>query len=98
MPTAEGLHTLVNDQSDRIFLVNDRGLVQCLREIGAVEPTLYRKEEPSEPPAAEAKPTIEEGERPTLQARKRRPAAEEPPAMQVSLRSPNRKRPSTTIR
>jgi hypothetical protein len=35
--------TLVNDQTDRIFLANDRGLVQCLREIGVNEPTLYRK-------------------------------------------------------
>jgi outer membrane protein assembly factor BamB len=41
--TAEGLSTLVNDQTDRIFLVNDRGLVQCLREIGATEPTLHRQ-------------------------------------------------------
>lgn len=48
--TAEGGTTLVNDQSDRLFLVNDRGLVQCLREIGAVEPTLYQQ--PPAPPAA----------------------------------------------
>ena len=34
---------MVNDQTDRIFLVNDRGLVQCLREIGAETPTLYGK-------------------------------------------------------
>ena len=47
---AEGLTTLVNDQTDRVFLVNDHGLVQCLREVGAVEPTLYRQ--PPAPPAA----------------------------------------------
>lgn len=41
--TAEGLSTLVNDQTDRIFMVNDRGLVQCLREIGATQPTLHRQ-------------------------------------------------------
>jgi outer membrane protein assembly factor BamB len=71
MPTAQGLQTLVNDQSDRIFLVNDRGLVQCLREIGSVEPTYYRKAEPAEPPAEDAesstegaKPTTGEGEAP----------------------------------
>jgi len=52
MAVAEGLSTLVNDQSDRVFLVNDRGLVQCLREIGATEPTLYRQ-----PAAPEAPPT-----------------------------------------
>lgn len=46
---AEGLSTLVNDQSDRLFLVNDRGLAQCLREIGADKPTMYRR--PLAPPA-----------------------------------------------
>jgi outer membrane protein assembly factor BamB len=54
LQTAEGLETMVNDQTDRVFLVNDRGLVQCLREIGAEEPTLYRKPvEPATPPAAD---------------------------------------------
>ncbi len=47
--TAEGLHTLVNDQSDRLFLVNDRGLVQCFHELDAEQPTVYRV-----PPTAEA--------------------------------------------
>lgn len=56
--TAEGLKTLVNDQTDRIFLVNDRGLVQCLREIGAVEPTIYRQP-PAKEEEAPAKPTGE---------------------------------------
>jgi outer membrane protein assembly factor BamB len=48
MRTAEGTSTLVNDKTDRLFLVNDHGLVQCLREIGAVEPTLHRKLEPAD--------------------------------------------------
>lgn len=38
-----GFETLVNDQSDRIFLVSGRGLVQCLREADADQPTMYRK-------------------------------------------------------
>lgn len=49
LPVAEGVTTMVNDQSDRIFLVNDRGSVQCLHEIGANAPTLYRQ--PLAPPA-----------------------------------------------
>jgi outer membrane protein assembly factor BamB len=40
---AEGMSTLVNNQTDRIYLVNDHGLVQCLREIGAEQPTRYRE-------------------------------------------------------
>jgi outer membrane protein assembly factor BamB len=52
MPVGEGQSTLVNDQSDRIFLVNDRGLVQCLHEIGAGQATLYRQ-----PPAPSSEET-----------------------------------------
>jgi outer membrane protein assembly factor BamB len=71
LPVAEGLTTLVNDQTDRIFLVNDHGLVQCLHEIGANEPTLYRQ--PMAPPAAEETPA--EGEKPP--ATPAEPAADE---------------------
>jgi len=42
LATGTGNSALVNDQSDRIFLINDRGLVQCLHEIGASEPTWHR--------------------------------------------------------
>lgn len=58
-----------NEFSDRVFLVNSRGLVQCLHEVGAVEPTMYRQlpktteeEKPAEEqPAVEAvPPTVEE--------------------------------------
>lgn len=59
MAVAEGLSTLVNDQTDRVFLVNDRGLVQCLHEIGAEEPTLYRK--PHAPPSSADKPPAAPG-------------------------------------
>ncbi|HYO23733.1 MAG TPA: PQQ-binding-like beta-propeller repeat protein [Lacipirellulaceae bacterium] len=52
MDTAEGFFTMVNDQTDRIFLVNDRGLVQCLREIGANAPTMYRSPTPLSDAAA----------------------------------------------
>jgi hypothetical protein len=72
MHTAEGLTTLVNDQSDRIYLVNDRGLVQCLREIGSAQATLYRQ---PLAPAAEAAPAAPgEGAQPAATA----PPQEEP--------------------
>ena len=50
LPVAEGTTTLVNDQTDRIFLVSERGLVQCLREIGATAPTVYRAPVAKAPP------------------------------------------------
>lgn len=67
--TAEGDMALVNDQSDRIYLVSDRGLVQCLHEQDSPEPTYYRpktdtseeqvKEETEESPFIEAPPAEE---------------------------------------
>jgi hypothetical protein len=52
-----------NEQSDRVFLVNDKGLVQALHEIGAVEPTMYR-ELPVEEEKTEEAPVAEEGATP----------------------------------
>jgi len=51
IPLAEGVTPLVNDQTDRLYLVNDTGLVQCLREIDAAEPLRHRK--PTELAAAD---------------------------------------------
>lgn len=45
LDTGAATSAVVNDQSDRIFLINDAGLVQCLHEIGAEEPTYYRSGE-----------------------------------------------------
>lgn len=71
--TAEDMTTLVNDQTDRIFLANDRGLVQCLREIGANKPTLYRK--PTELATADAEAAdAAEGEAPAKPADAEEPA------------------------
>jgi hypothetical protein len=74
----EGLSTLVNDQTDRLFLVNDVGLVQCLHEIGADQPTQYRH--PPAPAATEGTATppptaSEDSAAPTAEAE----AAEAPP-------------------
>ncbi|MDZ4658076.1 MAG: PQQ-binding-like beta-propeller repeat protein [Bythopirellula sp.] len=73
-------HAVFNEQSDRVFLVTDRGLVQSLHEIGAVEPTMYRdlpveaeKEaaptEETAPPveAAPAEPTVPFGDEPAAE-------------------------------
>ncbi len=42
LAVAAGSSALVNDQTDRIFLLNDRGLVQCLHEVDAHAPTWHR--------------------------------------------------------
>jgi len=65
LDAGEDATTLVNDQSDRIILVTDRGLVQCLREIGAEQPTMYRAPEPTEDAAAESDATPAEATEPT---------------------------------
>ena len=54
-----GYQAVFNEQSDRIYLTDNRGLVQCLRELGAVEPTIYRQsplEDLKEKPASEETP------------------------------------------
>jgi hypothetical protein len=78
VPTGGRLDALVNDQTDRLLLISDRGLVQCLHEIGADKPTYYVKLPSDAEPAAEAEPTDEyrgEGDSPAAQPT-RQPAAE----------------------
>jgi outer membrane protein assembly factor BamB len=52
MPTNPSTHALVNDQTDRLYLVSKDGVVQCLREIGAKAPTYHRPKIESTTPAA----------------------------------------------
>jgi outer membrane protein assembly factor BamB len=48
---------LVNDQTDRIYLVSEDGLVQCYHELDARQPMYHRpKPAPPAPPATEAAP------------------------------------------
>jgi hypothetical protein len=46
-------HALVNDQTDRIYLLSDDGLVQCYHEIGADQPTYHH---PKPAPTTEGQP------------------------------------------
>lgn len=63
MPTNSSTHALVNDQTDRVYLVSKDGMVQCFHEIGVKEPMHHRpKVEPATPtsdgqPAAPAAST-----------------------------------------
>jgi hypothetical protein len=67
------LKALVNDQTDRVYLVSDNGLVECLHEIGVKEP-LYHNPKQTDPEKPEA---AAEGQPPATTA----PAeTSEPPA------------------
>jgi outer membrane protein assembly factor BamB len=46
MPTDGLTNALVNDQTDRLYLMSDAGVVQCLHEIGAKEPLYYNQPDP----------------------------------------------------
>jgi outer membrane protein assembly factor BamB len=50
-PTGGTINALVNDQTDRLYLVSEQGTVQCLHEIGAKEPIYHVAPEPQTPPA-----------------------------------------------
>jgi outer membrane protein assembly factor BamB len=65
MPADQATRALVNDQTDRIYLVSSDGIVQCLRERGAEKPIYYQ-------------PTIEPAP-PTESAEGQPPAATQPP-------------------
>ena len=47
-------NALVNDQTDRLYLVSREGAVQCLHEIGAKQPLYHVAREPETPPAETA--------------------------------------------
>jgi hypothetical protein len=59
MPSEGATSALVNDQTDRVYLVSQKGAVQCLHELGAEQPFYHVVPEPETPPAeaAEGQPT-----------------------------------------
>src|SRR5436190_10444395 len=48
------IHALVNDQTDRVYLVSEDGMVECLHEVNMKTP-IYHNPKPT-PPKEEAKP------------------------------------------
>ena len=75
MATDLATNALVNDQTDRIYLVSQDGLIQCLHELGAEKP-LYHK-----PLATEAEQPAEGAET--------EPAEPAPPAKQDAEEEPS---------
>jgi outer membrane protein assembly factor BamB len=77
MPTDASTNALVNDQTDRVYLVSKEGVVQCFREIGSKAPVYHRpKVDPAATPAAEGQPDAADGSVPPA-VPSRPPAAEE---------------------
>ena len=56
MPNDEKTMALVNDQTDRIYLVSADGMVQCFHEIGADQVTYHNPPEPPAPAEGTEKP------------------------------------------
>jgi hypothetical protein len=59
-PSDGTINALVNDQTDRLYLISDDGLVQCFHEIGAQAPLYHNPPEPK-PEATEQTPGSEAG-------------------------------------
>jgi outer membrane protein assembly factor BamB len=77
MPTGISMNALVNDQTDRVYLVSDDGMVQCLHELGAEKPHYHQpKVSPTEPAAEQTAPTSDITQPPAVEATE--PAEEEP--------------------
>jgi hypothetical protein len=55
MPRHTSTHALVNDQTDRVYLISNEGVVQCFHEIGAKKP-LYHRPKVESQPAADGQP------------------------------------------
>jgi outer membrane protein assembly factor BamB len=81
------ISALVNDQTDRIYLVSDSGLVQCLHELGSKQPLRHNPPAKVEKPAATtpaaaatAPPAAAEAEPAAAAPPAEEPAMEEQPA------------------
>jgi outer membrane protein assembly factor BamB len=76
------LHALVNDQTDRVYLVASDGVIECLYETGAKQPTYYnpqpapQKEKPAvAPPIAPVTKPAASGDKPPAKPKSSTPAA-----------------------
>ena len=85
MPTENVYMKLTNADTDRIYLISDRGLIQCLHEIGQTEPLVHDESASKEAAKAAAAQTAEgkpaeknmgEGQQPP----KKEPAASKQPS------------------
>jgi outer membrane protein assembly factor BamB len=97
---AHPIHTLVNDQTDWIYLISENGIVECFHEFGSTAP-VYHNPKPVEPketpeekekapaakPAEKPKPAAKTSEeQPALDTM---PAEEKPPAKKDAVDEDN---------
>ena len=57
MPTDGETYALVNDQTDRVYLVSDEGVVQCFHELGADKPLQHKPVKTEQPGETSADPS-----------------------------------------
>lgn len=74
IPAEEIAVKVINHESDRLYLATESGIVQCLREAGREQPTVYRPDG-AEKAEAEPRPKAPPAAQPPAP-----PAAEAPPA------------------
>jgi hypothetical protein len=67
-PSDGSINALVNDQTDRLYLISNDGLVQCFHEIGAKEPLNHNPPEPKPEATDEAPVEGAEGTMPDTAA------------------------------
>jgi outer membrane protein assembly factor BamB len=91
MPTGGTVSALVNDQTDRLYLISDDGKVQCLHEVSATAPLVHNPI-PAAPPA-QAAPLPAAATLPTAQPQ---PAAQPPAAVPPAGDNPFDTLPSIT--
>lgn len=65
LPTSAETSAIINDKTDRLYLITERGLVQCLHEIGADEPQQHQLA--PEEPVADKPPTRDLPEEPAAE-------------------------------
>ena len=86
VPTENVPIKLANTDTDRIYLVSDGGLVQCLREVEQTEPIMHGKDRKEAAKAETQPPVVEQKEKPA----KKEHAAPKPPTTPKAQPAPKK--------
>ncbi len=69
------IHALVNDQTDRLYLFSEGGLIQCLHEIGVDQPVRYQEQAASAAESEEGPEAVPPADEPPTEPAPAQPAA-----------------------